>query len=63
MKRMDSYPQVVESKRISPWFRVNLVDTYERGIMVGLQWEELIMHALVWPARAVGLLLLCVGSY
>jgi hypothetical protein len=33
MKRMDSYPQVVESKRISPWFRVNLVDTYERGIM------------------------------
>jgi len=37
MRRMDSYPEIVDSKRISAWFRVGLIDTYERGIMVGLQ--------------------------
>jgi hypothetical protein len=42
MRRMDSYPQIPEGKGISPWFRLSLLDTYGRGIMVGLGWEELI---------------------
>ena len=42
MKRMDMYPDADEGKGISPWFRVGLIDTYERGIMVGLRWEGLV---------------------
>jgi hypothetical protein len=45
MRRMDSYPDVTEGRGISAWFRVGLVDTYERGIMVGLCWEELVEEA------------------
>jgi hypothetical protein len=41
LRRMDSYPQVKVSKGISAWFRPDLIYTYERGIMVGLSWEEL----------------------
>jgi hypothetical protein len=44
IKRMDSYPEIVGRKGISAWFRVDLIDTYERGIMVGLRWEELIQE-------------------
>lgn len=46
VKRMDDYPDTNEShKGISPWFRVGLVDTYHKGIMlqmnwVGLVWDE-----------------------
>lgn len=37
VKRIDSsYPEAKESKKISSWFRVGLLDTYHRGILVGL---------------------------
>jgi hypothetical protein len=45
IRRMDLYPEIQESKGISAWFRVSLIDTYERGIMVGLEWEALIQEA------------------
>jgi hypothetical protein len=36
--RVDSYPDIDENESgISPWFRVALVDTYERGIVVCLR--------------------------
>jgi hypothetical protein len=41
MKRIDSYPETSERKGISAWFRAGLVDTYHRGILVGLGWERL----------------------
>jgi hypothetical protein len=42
MKRIDKYPDTSEeTKGISPWFRVGLMDTYHRGIQVGLQWDSL----------------------
>lgn len=35
--RLDSYPNPDEKERgISPWFRIELVDTYERGIILCL---------------------------
>jgi hypothetical protein len=42
VRRMDHYPDAKESRGISPWFRVGLVDTYERGIILGLRWEEIV---------------------
>jgi len=48
MKRMDHYPQIAEGKGISSWFRVELIDTYERGIMVGLGLYGLIEEAHGW---------------
>lgn len=42
VNRMDSYPEVDEkSKGISPWFRVGLLDTYHKGVMVGLRFGTL----------------------
>jgi hypothetical protein len=41
MKRIDSYPENSDQKGISAWFRAGLVDTYHRGILVGLGWERL----------------------
>lgn len=35
VNRMDSYPNADESKKgISPWFKVALLDTYHKGILV-----------------------------
>lgn len=45
MKRIDAYPDVSKGRGISSWFRVGLIDTYERGIMVGLRWEEITEEA------------------
>lgn len=42
MKRIDRYPDAEETKGISPWFRVGLIDTYHRGILVGLGWHSLV---------------------
>jgi hypothetical protein len=39
MKRVDNYPEAKEGKGISPWFRVGLVGTYHRGIVLALRWE------------------------
>ena len=41
MKRIDAYPELDETRGISPWFRVGLVGTYHRGILIGLGWEAL----------------------
>lgn len=43
MRRIDKYPDVEEgAKGISPWFRVGLIDTYHRGILVAFQWAQLV---------------------
>lgn len=47
MKRMDQYPDVADrEKGVSAWFRVGLVDTYERGMMVGLRYEGLVEESI-----------------
>jgi hypothetical protein len=43
VRRMDRYPESIEGKGISPWFRVGLVGTYHKGIQVALG-----IHSLVW---------------
>lgn len=43
VNRVDQYPEASAPKKgISPWFRVGLVDTYEKGIVVGLRYTGLI---------------------
>jgi hypothetical protein len=44
IKRLDEYPDVTEKgkKGISPWFRTDLVQTYERGLMVSIMIGELV---------------------
>ena len=40
--RLDSYPEIDERRKgISPWFRIGLMATYHKGIMVGLNWCQL----------------------
>jgi hypothetical protein len=42
MKRLDKYPDLDENEKgISPWFRLGLVGTYHRGILVALSWGTL----------------------
>src|ERR1700722_11067353 len=42
MKRIESNPGIDErAKGISPWFRADLVGTYDRGVLIGLSWEML----------------------
>jgi hypothetical protein len=49
MKRIDNYPEIDEaSKGISPWFRVGLVGTYHRGILLGLNWGTLTKDGENW---------------
>src|SRR4051812_10178430 len=46
MKRIDNYPESSDTERgkgISSWFRVGLIDTYEKGFMVGLMLTTLFM--------------------
>jgi hypothetical protein len=35
--RVDSYPDTTDEVGISPWFKVGLLETYHRGIKVGLR--------------------------
>ena len=42
VNRLDDYPNSKETKGISPWFKVGLLDTYHKGIKVGLGWEGLV---------------------
>lgn len=37
VERVDNYPEVPDEPGISPWFRVGLVDTYEKGIVLCLR--------------------------
>lgn len=42
VNRLDSYPDVdPDSKGISPWFRVGLLDTYHKGIYIALRFGTL----------------------
>lgn len=42
MRRIDRYPNTDDKgKGISPWFRVGLMGTYHKGILLGLRWETL----------------------
>lgn len=43
MQRVDDYPETEtgKKKRISPWFRIGLLDTYHRGIMLCIEWVRL----------------------
>lgn len=37
--RLDEYPDVKENEtRISSWFRVGFMGTYQRGVLLGLRW-------------------------
>jgi hypothetical protein len=42
IKRMDSYPETTETKGSSAWLRSGVIDTYEKGIMLGLGTKELV---------------------
>lgn len=42
VNRLDDYPNVKERPGISPWFKVGLLDTYHKGIVVGLGWHGMI---------------------
>jgi hypothetical protein len=42
VNRLDSYPDINESPGISPWFKVGLIDTYHKGIKVGLGWHGIV---------------------
>jgi hypothetical protein len=37
VERVDTYPRIPDEPGISPWFRVGLMDTYERGIVLCLR--------------------------
>jgi hypothetical protein len=39
--RADQYPELDEKKGISSWFRAGLLDTYHRGVLLGLEWKRL----------------------
>lgn len=39
--RLDIYPDTPKEKGISSWFRVGLMGTYHRGILLGLRWTYL----------------------
>ena len=43
VKRVDQYPETKEKEKgISAWFRLGLVGTYHRGILVAFQWNRLV---------------------
>jgi hypothetical protein len=42
VNRLDDYPNAKERPGISPWFKVGLLDTYHKGIVVGLGWHGMI---------------------
>lgn len=39
--RLDTYPDTSDEKGISSWFRVGLMGTYHRGVLLGLEWASL----------------------
>jgi hypothetical protein len=42
IKSIDSYPTTTETKGSSAWFRSGVIDTYEKGMMLGLGTYELV---------------------
>ncbi len=69
--RVDDYPDIQENeKKISPWFRVGFMGTYDRGVLLGLQWTYLEEEANGWqvydsspPAGAIKVMLLGAVPY
>jgi hypothetical protein len=53
MKRMDRYPHDTSTRggKVSPWFRLGLIDTYEKGFMAGLGWHGLATDAQTGELR------------
>lgn len=48
VRRLDAYPEIdCKDKGVSPWFRVGLLDTYHKGILVGLRRGMLTLHDAV----------------
>lgn len=42
VKRLDNYPDTDDKKKgVSSWFRVGLVGTYHKGVLLGLRWGTL----------------------
>lgn len=66
VKRLDDYPKTEQSpKGISSWFRVGLMGTYERGVLLGLRWTYVVDEDGAWkeyesskPDSAVKVMLL-----
>lgn len=52
--RFSTYPDVPESKGISPWFKVGLLDLYHNGVMVGLRVSRLIFEESEGSWRKAG---------
>lgn len=49
VKRLDVYPDLdAHEKGILPWFRLDLVGTYHRGILVAHGWGTLTQHGADW---------------
>ena len=52
VKRLDQYPNTQESERgISAWFKVGLVGTYHKGVMVQLNWIGIVSGEKGWRLR------------
>lgn len=52
VRRLDDYPDSVDRKGISPWFRVALVGQYHRGIELGLSLHSLAFEKNEGPSGA-----------
>lgn len=69
--RVDEYPDVNEKeKRISSWFRVGLMGTYDRGVLLGLRWTYVNDEGNGWkeytanpPPEAIKVMLLGAVPY
>lgn len=48
VNRLDTYPKIDDKKGISPWFRVGLAGTYNRGILLGLKWAYIEQKDNTW---------------
>lgn len=52
VRRLDDYPDSIDRKGISPWFRVALVGQYHRGIELGLNIHSLAFEENEGPSGA-----------
>lgn len=46
--RLDTYPDSGDEKGISSWFRVGLMGTYHKGILLGLNWNYIVERGGDW---------------
>nr|WP_321251752.1 hypothetical protein [uncultured Ruegeria sp.] len=52
--RLDTYPNSGDEKGISSWFRVGLMGTYHKGILLGLRWTYLKEKEGGWVENSTG---------